>query len=104
VTPPSRWEREASKVTREVARRAIRRLDVLEWVILAVTAVLAVGGGGLVAVLLVGQPGNGFRGTWIVTSLLLLIVPGVVVLARHRRDERKRNAESLGQAETDEHG
>ena len=104
MTPPSRWEREASKVTREVARRAIRRLDVLEWVILAVTVVLAVGGGGLVAVLLVGQSGSGFRGTWIVTSLLLLIVPGVVVLARHRRDERRRDAKASGQAERDEDG
>lgn len=104
MTPPSPWEREASKVTREVARRAIRRLDVLEWVILAVTAVLAVGGGGLVAVLVVGESGTGFRGTWIVTSLLLLIVPGVVVLARQRRDERKRIAETSGEAETDEDG
>ena len=96
MTPPTPWEREASKVTREVARRAIRRLDVLEWVIVAVTALLAVGGGGLVALLVVGRSGAGFRGTWIVTSLLLLIVPGVVVLARHRRDERNRTAQEPG--------
>ena len=96
MTPPTPWEREASKVTREVARRAIRRLDVLEWVIVAVTAVLAVGGGGLVALLVVGRSGTGFRGTWIVTSLLLLIVPGVVVLARHRKDERNRTTQAPG--------
>jgi hypothetical protein len=96
VTPPTPWEREASKVTREVARRAIRRLDVLEWLILATTAALAVGGGGLVALLVVGGSGAGFRGTWIVTSLLLLIVPGAVVLARHRKDERDRDARVSG--------
>ena len=101
MTPPSGWEREASKVTREVTRRAIRRLDVLEWIILAMTAVLAVGGGGLVALLVVGRSAAGFRGTWIVTSLLLLIVPGAVVLVRHRKEERKREAKA---SETDEHG
>jgi len=101
VTPPSRWEREAAKVTSEVARRAIRRLDLLEWLILAVTAALAVGGGGLVALLVVGRSGTAFRGTWIATSLLLLIVPGALALARARRDERQRDLEASG---TDEHG
>jgi uncharacterized membrane protein len=90
VTPPSAWEREAAKVTSEVARRAIRRLDFLEWIMLATTAVLAVGGGWVVAVLVVGRWGPAFRGTWIVTSLLLLIVPGTVALVRHRREERDR--------------
>jgi len=101
VTPPSRWEREAAKVTSEVARRAIRRLDFLEWVILAMTAALAVGGGGLVALLLVGRSAPGFRGTWIATSLLLLIVPGALTLLRHRKDERHREAKESG---TDEDG
>jgi uncharacterized membrane protein len=103
VTAPTPGEREAAKVTREVARRAIRRLDVLEWIILATTAVLAVGGGWLVALLVVGRSGAGFRGTWIVTSLLLLIVPGAVVLARHRRDEQEREARASGLG-TDEDG
>jgi len=92
VKRPTPWEREASKVTREVARRAIRRLDVLEWLILAVTAALAVGGGGLVAMLVVGRSAPGFRATWMATSLLLLVVPGAVTLARNRRDERERAA------------
>ena len=93
---PSQWEREAAKITSEVARRAIRRLDVLEWIILAVTAALAVGGGGLVALLLVGRSGPGFRGVWIVTSLLLLIVPGVVTLLRHRKEGRASDREAQG--------
>jgi len=96
VSQPSRWEREASKATREVTRRAIRRLDVLEWIILAVTAALAVGGGGLVAMIVVGRSAPEFRGTWIVTSLLLLVVPGVVVLVKNRLEERKREASASG--------
>ncbi len=68
----------------------------LEWVILAVTAALAVGGGGVVAMLVVGRESPGFRGTWIGTSLVLLIVPGVVTLIRHRRDEREREARASG--------
>ena len=96
MTPPTPWEREAAKVTREVTRRAIRRLDVLEWIMLATTAALAVGGGGPVALLVVGRSGVGFRGTWIVTSLLLLIVSGAVVLARHRKDEQEREARASG--------
>jgi hypothetical protein len=104
VTPPTQWEREASKVTREVARKAIRRLDVLEWVILAATMALAIGGGALVALLVVGgREGAGFRGTWIVTSLLLLIVPGAVVLLRQRKEEREREARASGPG-TDEDG
>ena len=79
MTQPSRWEREAAKATSEVARRAIRRLDVLEWIILATTAVIAIGGGGLVALIVVGRSAASFRATWIATSLLLLIVPGAVV-------------------------
>ena len=96
MTGPTRWEREASKATREVTRRAIRRLDVLEWIILAVTAALAVGGGGLVAMIVVGRSADGFRGMWIATSLLLLIVPGVVVLVKNRQEERKREAQASG--------
>jgi hypothetical protein len=96
VTSPSRWEREASEATRKVTRRAIRRLDVLEWIILAITAVIAVGGGGLVALLVVGPSAPRFRGVWMVTSLLLLIVPGAVVLARQRKEERNRRAKASG--------
>lgn len=99
MSPPSPWEREDAKVTSEVARRAIRRLDLLEWLILAVTAALAVAGGGLVAMLVVGRSAAGFRGTWIATSLLLLIVPGALALAGQRRDARRREASGSGRDE-----
>ena len=101
MKPPTPWEKEAAKATREVTRRAIRRLDILEWVILAAAAALAVVGGLVVAMLFVGRSGSGFRGTWIATSLLLLIVPGVIALARQRMDERRAGA-GAPQAPTEE--
>lgn len=88
MRPPAQWEKEAAKATSEVARRAIRRLDLLERVMIAAVAGLAVGGGFVVAALLGGRIGLGFRATWIVASLLLMIVPGAIGLARHRTEER----------------
>jgi hypothetical protein len=89
VSQPTRWRHEEAKVASEVARRAIRRLDVLEWVMLMAAGALAVGGGALVSLLLVGRAGQGFRVVWIATSLLLMIVPGVLVLAPGRRKKEK---------------
>ncbi len=86
MSRPSQWEREAAKATSDFARKAIRRLDVLEWVILAVTMGLAIGGGALVALIIERGSGLAFRATWIVTSLILFIVPGAVVLWRLRKE------------------
>lgn len=88
------WEKEDARVTSEVARRAIRRLDILEWVILAVAVGFAVGGGALVAWLLAGSTSGAFRRVWMITSVLLFVVPGVIVFARLKRDERRKARES----------
>jgi hypothetical protein len=71
--------------TREEMERAIRRLDALEWVILLAAVGFALGGGALVAWLLSAGSRLPFRGTWIVLSILLLVVPGGIVLLRERR-------------------
>lgn len=84
------WEEKAAKATSEVARRAIRRLDFLEWLILFMAAGLAVGGGALVAWILVGSGTTAFRTVWMVSALLLFVVPGAIVWYRYRRDERDR--------------
>ena len=89
---PSRSEREA-RAAAEVARRAIRRLDILEWVFLAGAVLLATLGGGGVAWLLQGD-GPYFRATWVVSSLLLLVVPGAIVMTNLRRAE---SARALGE-------
>ena len=81
---------EAARITREIASRAIRRLDVLEWVIFMGAAGLAVLGGGLLALLLAEPMGFRFRPTWLVASLVLFIVPGAIALLTLRREERRR--------------
>lgn len=75
--------------TREEMERAIRRLHALEYVILGFVALVALGGGALVAYILSSGTDLPFRATWIVLSLLLFIVPGMVVLARDRWKRRK---------------
>ena len=86
---PNAWEKDDARVTSEVARRAIRRLDFLEWVILAAAAALSVGGGALVAWILAGSSSGNFRVVWMITSALLFIVPGIIVFARIKMDERR---------------
>ncbi len=84
----SRADREAAQVAHEVAQRAIRRLDILEGVMIGGGAVLALLGGAAVAWILVGVGGLPFRGTWIVVSLVLFVVPGAIAIVKIRRDER----------------
>ena len=89
----SRAEREAARVTHEVAARAIRRLGILEWVILGGAMLMAIGGGALVSWLVSPTVATSFRTTWMVASLGLFVVPGLIALRRLRRDERDARAE-----------
>ncbi len=68
--------------TREEVERAIRRLSVFEYVILAASFALALGGGGLAAYLLSTGTRLPFRLTWAVVSMGLLIIPGFFVFGR----------------------
>ena len=65
--------------------RAIWRLNVLEYLMMGMTAVLALGGGALVAWILMTSFGVPFRPSWVIASLLLFIIPGLVVFGRERR-------------------
>ena len=85
---PTQAERETARLVGEVARRAIRRLDILEWVIFAGAFVLAISGGAAVAWLIVQSNELDFRTTWIVTSLLLFVIPGTIAITQIRRAER----------------
>lgn len=94
---PSRRAREAARARAEqkaaadakvVTQRAIKRLDLLEWAIFGIGALLAMGGGAVVAGLMTAAAGWDFRSTWIGASLLLFVVPGVAALAKIRRDEQ----------------
>lgn len=75
--------------TRKDMERAIRRLNALEYVILAAAVVVALAGGGLVAFLISVGTDLPLRPTWAVLSLLLIIVPAVAVFGREYRSGKK---------------
>lgn len=75
--------------TRAEMERAIRRLDVLEWLILLFALGLALLGGAAAAWLLSAGTELRFGPTWAVVSLLLLGIPGLVVWLQTRRAARR---------------
>ena len=79
-----------SAEVRKIAARAVRRLNVLEWVILAAAAFLAMLAGALAALMLRTALELPFRPTWIVASLVLFTVPATISYLRARRMERGR--------------
>lgn len=74
-----------ARLLQEVAQRAAGRLDLLEWVALALAAALAAVGGGAVAWLLAPILGVPTRTLWVVASLLMFGLPGWAALRRQRR-------------------
>jgi len=101
VSERTRTQREA-QVVHEVAARAIRRLDMLEWVILAGAMALAIGGGAAVAWLIAPTVEIGFRPIWMVMSVFLFVVPGVIGIMRMRKDERAARAKTKSNSEKDD--
>lgn len=77
-------EEDEGERLRKVASRAIRRLDILEFVILGAAALLAVLAGGLMAYLLSSLTPLPLRATWIVASLLCFVVPAAIAWWRNR--------------------
>ena len=81
--------------TRREVNRAIWRLGVLEWVMLAGAAAASLAGGWLVAWLVQGL-GLPFQLTWALSAVLLFAVPGFTVLAREQREEQAAQARRAG--------
>lgn len=79
---------EDARRTHVVAARAVRRLEVLEWVLLVGAVVVALGGGALLAALLAAPLGVAFRTLWMAASVAMLVVPGGLALRRARKEER----------------
>lgn len=77
-----------TRIAREVANRAIRRLNVLEYLILLAALGLALAGGALVGWILHAAVGLPFRWGWVGGSLLLFVVPGGLVYLRESRRTR----------------
>ena len=75
--------------TRRMMETAIRRLNALEYVILAFAMALSLSAGALTAWILQNSTGVPFRISWVVASLLFFGVPGFLVLRRERRAEAR---------------
>ena len=81
---------EAHPETRRMMETAIRRLNVLEYVILGFAMVLALFAGALTAWMVENLTGAPFRLSWALSSLLFFVVPGWVVFRRERQAEGAR--------------
>ena len=81
---------DAHPETRRMMETAIRRLNVLEYVILGVAMALALLAGALAAWMVESLTGAPFRLTWALSSLLFFVVPGWVVFRRERQAEGAR--------------
>lgn len=75
--------------TRRFMQRAIRRLNALEYALLAGAAALAMVGGFLAALFLRQELGFPLRASWIICSILFFVIPGVVVLGRETLKESR---------------
>ena len=75
--------------TREEMERAIRRPNVLEYVILAAAVLLALAGGGVAAYVLGAGTNLPFRLLWALMSLALLLIPGALVFGRDYLSRRR---------------
>ena len=100
----ARAEEERAKLARETMRRALWRLNVLEYLILFLALLLALGGGGLVAWILSTAASFPFRLTWGLASLLLFIMPGGSVYLREFRRGRNRGSPGVKSEPKDPHG
>jgi len=74
-----------AEASRKALTWVLRRLDVLEYLILFLALVLALVGGALVAWVLDSALGLSFRWSWAAGSLLLFVLPGGFVYLREFR-------------------
>ncbi len=86
---------DAHPETRRMMETAIRRLNVLEYLILGVLMALALLAGALTAWILEIVIGSPPRLAWAFSSLLFFVVPGWVVLRRERQAKGAAPTEDL---------
>jgi len=102
---PLDQDRAKAEEARRIADRAIKRLNVLEYLILLAAVLLALLGGAVVAWALAATVGLSFRASWAVASLLLFIIPGGSVYLRElRRGRRETGSGSRSDNSRDIHG
>lgn len=78
-------------------QRAIRRLNVLEYMIIVAAVALALAGGWVVAFLVSAGTDLAFRPTWAIVSLILIIIPAAAVFGRERMEEKRRKGARPGE-------
>ena len=81
----NRIGKEDASAVSDVVAQAIRRLNFLGWIILVGAGLLAGLGGALVSWLIAPHFQVSFRLIWLVVSILLLVVPGIVMLFHSNR-------------------
>ena len=89
---------DADPEMRRMMETAIRRLNALEYLILAVAMGLALLAGALAAWMAENLLGASFRLAWALSSLLFFVVPGWIVCRRERRTRARYGAASDGEA------
>lgn len=87
---PSAGQPEPADVqeVRATLNRAVRRLNVLELILLGAAVIAALGGGWLAALLGVKAFGLPFRATWITASFAFFIIPAGLALGIERSKRR----------------
>ncbi|NIP59661.1 MAG: hypothetical protein GWM92_15155 [Gemmatimonadetes bacterium] len=84
-------------LAREVMARAIRRLNILEYLILGAAAALATGAGAATAWVLSATLDAPFRLSWLVSSILFFGIPGALVYGREVLSARRRDEDEKRQ-------
>jgi hypothetical protein len=81
----TKYDPQEIEAARKVTERALRRLNILEYVILLMALILALLGGAVVAWVVSSSTDLSFRWTWTGASFLLFVLPGGFVYLRERR-------------------
>jgi hypothetical protein len=81
----TRYDAEEIEAARKVTERALRRLNILEYVILFLALILALLGGAVVAWVVSPATDLSFRWIWTGASFLFFVLPGGFVYLRERR-------------------
>ncbi len=82
-----KYDPEEIEAALRVTERALRRLNILEYIILFLALALALLGGALVAWVVSSATDLSFRWVWTCASFLLFVVPGGFVYLRERRKQ-----------------
>ncbi len=96
-------EKKAAAAARVVTVRAVRRLNVMEYLLIAAAGGMSLVAGAVAGFALQAVAGLPFRVTWAVSSLLFFVIPGGAVLGRERRARSTDHTTTAGsfQKETD---